>query len=363
MPNVLLFGPGPSPVAPSTYHALSQPTLGHLDPAFIMIMDEVKANLRTIMGTRNNFTLPISGTGSAGMEAAFVNMIEPGDKVLVLINGVFGNRMADVAARLGAEVTKLEFAWGTPVMTEIVADQLNKGDYKIVAMVHAETSTGVCNPAQKVGGLAKKAGSYYLLDCVTSLGGIPVEVDNWGVDICYSGTQKCLSCPPGLAPITFSDRAITAIANRQRKVPNWYLDMNLLTSYWAGATRTYHHTAPINMVYGLYQALQNVLTEGLEQAFKRHADAHHYLVAGLAAQGWQMLVEESYRLPMLNTVVVPEGVDEKALRMQLRDKHLIEVGSGLGSLAGKVIRIGLMGYGAQRENVDRLLAALLDIRA
>jgi len=209
----------------------------------------------------------------------------------------------------------------------------------------------------------QKTESFYLLDCVTSLGGIPVEVDKWGVDICYSGTQKCLSCPPGLAPITFSDRAIAAIANRKRKVPNWYLDMNLLTSYWAGSTRTYHHTAPINMVYGLYQALQNVLAEGLEQSFQRHADAHHYLVAGLAVQGWQMLVEEPFRLPMLNTVVVPAGVDEKALREQLRDKYLIEVGSGLGALAGKVIRIGLMGYGAQRENVDRLLTALQNFKA
>jgi len=229
-------------------------------------------------------------------------------------------------------------------------------------MVHAETSTGVRNPAREVGELVKNAGSYYLLDCVTSLGGIPVEVDNWGVDICYSGTQKCLSCPPGLAPISFSDQAMKTITSRQRKVPNWYLDMNLLTSYWAGATRTYHHTAPINMIYGLYQSLQNLFAEGIDNAFRRHSDAHQYLVDGLAAQGWQMLVDEPYRLPMLNAVVVPDGLDEKDLRAKLRSKYLIEVGSGLGALAGKVIRIGLMGYGAQRDNVDRLLAAMQDLK-
>ncbi|NLK89244.1 MAG: alanine--glyoxylate aminotransferase family protein [Clostridiaceae bacterium] len=359
--SVLLLGPGPSPVAPSTYQALSRPTLGHLDPFFIEIMDEIKANLAIVFGTGNTFTIPISGTGSAGMETAFVNTIEKGDRVLVLANGVFGNRMIDVATRLGAEVDVLNFPWGQPVSIDQAADKLKQNRYKIVAMVHAETSTGVLNPAKEIGDLLRSTDSLYLLDCVTSLCGMPVEVDSWHVDICYAGSQKCLSCPPGIAPITFSDRAMEKITNRASKVPNWYLDMNLLTAYWASASRVYHHTAPINILYGLYQSLYNVLEEGLDKVFRRHQQAHTRLIAGLDAMGWEMLVEEPYRLPMLNTVKVPQGIDEKALRAKLRDQYLIEVGSGLGDLAGKVIRIGLMGYGAKEENVDRLLNAIREI--
>jgi alanine-glyoxylate transaminase/serine-glyoxylate transaminase/serine-pyruvate transaminase len=332
-----------------------------LDPFFIEIMDEIKANLAIVLGTKNTFTIPISGTGSAGMETAFVNTIEQGDRVLVLANGVFGNRMIDVATRLGADVDVLNFPWGQPVSIDQAADKLKQNQYKIVAMVHAETSTGVLNPAREIGDLLKSTDSLYLLDCVTSLCGMPVEVDNWHVDVCYSGSQKCLSCPPGIAPITFSDRAMEKITNRASKVPNWYLDMNLLTAYWASASRVYHHTAPINMLYGLYQSLYNVLEEGLEQVFLRHQKAHTRLIAGLAEMGWEMLVAEPYRLPMLNTVKVPQGIDEKALRARLRDQYLIEVGSGLGDLAGKVIRIGLMGYGAKEENVDRLLKAIQEI--
>ena len=353
----LLMGPGPSSVHPSTYNALSRMTLGHLDPYFIEIMDGIKDGLRQIMGTQNNVTVPLSGTGSAGMEAAFVNLVEPGDKVLILRNGVFGMRMTDVATRLGAEVDVLEFPWGTPVLLPDVEAKLKEKTYDIVAIVHAETSTGVRNPAAEVGAVLSGR-ALYIVDTVTSLGGIPVESDKWGADVMYSGAQKCLSCPPGASPITFSDKAMAKIAARKTKVPNWYLDMNLLTSYWGGAKRVYHHTAPINMMYGLYQAVHNILEEGQEAVFKRHADCHAQLVDGLAAMGIGMLVEKEYRLPMLNTVVVPEGVDEAAVRDRLLKEFGIEIGAGLGALAGKVWRVGLMGHTARPENVDRLLDAL-----
>lgn len=359
--STLLLGAGPSGVAPSTYCALSRTTLGHLDPYFIEIMEQIKKGLRQLMGTENEVTVPLSGTGSLGMEASFVNVVEPGDKVLVLENGVFGCRMADVAQRLGAQVNHVTFEWGTPVCPERVRELLAQDDYKIVAIVHAETSTGVRNPVEEIGELVKDTGALYLVDAVTSLGGIPVELDRWHVDICYSGTQKCLSCPPGLAPISFSQRAMEAVHNRKSKVPNWYVDMNLLTQYWGGSTRVYHHTAPINMVYALYQAIYNILDEGMEQVFARHQAAHERLVAGLNEMGIQMLVDPAYRLPELNAVVVPDGVDEAALRSRLLKEYHIEISSGLGALAGKVVRVGLMGYNAKPENVDRLLAALKEI--
>jgi len=359
--STLLLGAGPTGVAPSTYAALSRTVLGHLDPYFLNIMDEIKCGLRQMFNTENEVTVPLSGTGSSGMEAAFVNMVEPGDKVLILENGVFGNRMADVASRLGAEVTKEEFTWGTPVQPERVRELLRQDSYKIVAIVHAETSTGVRNPVQEVGDLVYETGSFYIVDCVTSLGGIPVEIDKWHADVAYSGTQKCLSCPPGAAPISFSKRAIEHIMSRRKKVPNWYLDISLLTQYWAGASRVYHHTAPISMMYALYQAIYNVLNEGLENSFARHREAHERLVAGLKELGMEMLVAPEYRLPELNCVLVPEGVDEKALRAELLNKYHIEVSAGLGPLAGKVIRIGLMGYNATTWNVDRLLSALKEI--
>ena len=354
---VLLMGPGPSCVHPATYHAMSRVTLGHLDPFFIKIMDEIKSGLRKVMGTENDVTIPISGTGSSGMEAAFVNLVEKGDKVLVLVNGVFGKRMVDVAQRLGADVDELEFAWGTPVIVEEAKKQLGKKDYDIVAIVHAETSTGVNNPVSEIGKLIDKK-SLYIVDCVTSLGGTQVSLDKWGVDVGYSGTQKCLSCPPGLAPITFSEQAMTKIKNRKSKVPNWYLDFNLLTSYWGGESRVYHHTAPINMMYGLYQALYLLLDEGLENAYARHIACHNQLVTGLQELGMELLVEKSSRLPMLNAVNVPAGIDDAVLRSRLLKEHQIEVGAGLGPLAGKIIRIGLMGHTARPENVLRLLEAL-----
>lgn len=355
---VMLMGPGPSCVPEAVYAAMARPTIGHLDPRFLEIMEEIKASLRDVMQTRNHLTLPISGTGSAGMEAAFVNLVEPGDRVLVLVNGVFGQRMTDVAKRLRGEVDTLEFPWGTPVLVDAVRDQLAKKDYRIVAIVHAETSTGVCNPVAEVGQLVRSTGALYLVDTVTSLGGMPVSMDAWNCDVLYSGTQKCLSCPPGLAPLSFSERAAAKLSSRTDKVPNWYLDLSMIIKYWQGASRVYHHTAPINMLYGLYQALRCIVEEGLERVFARHRAAHEQLVAGLAKLGLEMLVEPGCRLPMLNAVKVPAGVDEAAVRKALLLEHDIEIGAGLGPLAGKVWRIGLMGHTARPQNVERLLQAL-----
>ena len=354
----LLMGPGPSCVADEVYKALSLPTLGHLDPYFIRIMDGIKEKLQAVMNTKNAVTLPMSGTGSAGMETCFVNLVEHGDRVLVLINGVFGKRMEDVASRLGAKVDTLEFEWGTPVVVEDVAKQLKKGPYKIVAVVHAETSTGVCNPVQAIGDLVKETDALYLVDCVTSLGGIPVTMDEWQADALYSGTQKCLSCPPGLSPVSFSPRAVAALKARKTKVPNWYLDLSMIINYWEGHSRAYHHTAPINMLYGLYAALDVVLAEGLHAVFARHKAAHQQLAQGLEQMGLSMPVTPEARLPQLNAVTIPQGVDEAAIRNRLLDEFRIEIGAGLGPLAGKIWRIGLMGHTARPENVDRLLQAL-----
>ncbi|MDZ7762089.1 MAG: alanine--glyoxylate aminotransferase family protein [Desulfovermiculus sp.] len=356
--EVLLMGPGPSCVPSSVSQAMAKPTIGHLDPYFIKIMDAIKERLRTLLNTANELTIPMSGTGSAGMEAAFVNLIEKGDPVLVIKNGVFGMRMEDVATRLGAEVDTLEFEWGTPVQTDQVQAKLKEKTYAIVAVVHAETSTGVCNPVAEIGKLLQGSQSIYLVDAVTSLGGMEMRMDEWGIDVLYSGTQKCLSCPPGLAPLSFSPKAMAKLEARQTKVPNWYLDLTLIMSYWKGASRAYHHTAPINMHYGLYQALQLILEEGLEAVYARHLENHKLLVQGLAGMGLEMLVDPDNRLPMLNSVQIPPDVDEAEVRSNLLSKHKIEIGAGLGPLAGKIWRIGLMGHTARPENVERLLTAL-----
>ena len=356
--KILLMGPGPSMVHSSVYAAMARDTIGHMDASFIALMDEIKTQLRTLCQTENAVTMPMSGTGSAGMETCFVNLVEPGDAVLVLQNGVFGVRMADVAGRLGADLDVLEFEWGTPVIPDDVAKALGKKKYAIVAMVHAETSTGVCNPAEDVGKLVKEHGALYLLDCVTSLGGMEVAVDRWGVDAFYSGTQKCLSCPPGLAPLSFSGAAVAKLKARKNKVPNWYLDLTMIINYWEGNTRAYHHTAPVNMNYALYQALRCILQEGMDKVFERHKAVHDQLVSGLDALGFKMYVKEKFRLPMLNAVVPPPDVNEAKLRGQLRQEYMIELGGGLGPLAGKILRIGLMGETARKENVNRLLAAL-----
>ncbi|MDL2267917.1 alanine--glyoxylate aminotransferase family protein [Desulfovibrio sp. OttesenSCG-928-G15] len=354
----LLMGPGPSCVFDEVYAAIARPTIGHLDPYFISIMDAVKADMQALMGTKNTLTMPMSGTGSAGMETCFVNLVEPGDKVLVIINGVFGKRMEDVAGRLGAQVDTLEFEWGTPVLVDKVAEQLQKARYALVAVVHAETSTGVVNPAQAIGDLVKAHGALYLVDCVTSLGGMPVSIDAWGADAVYSGTQKCLSCPPGLSPVSMSEAALAKIRGRKTKVPNWYLDLTMIMNYWEGHTRAYHHTAPINMVYALYAAQRCILDEGLDAVYARHKAMHERLVSGLAGLGLAMYVDASCRLPMLNVVTIPDGANDAVVRSRLLKEFSIEVGGGLGPMAGKIWRIGLMGHTARAENVDRLLEAL-----
>jgi alanine-glyoxylate transaminase / serine-glyoxylate transaminase / serine-pyruvate transaminase len=358
--DILLMGPGPSTVPDAVLNALSCKTLGHLDPYFLTIMDEIKVLLRKIIQTENDFTIPVSGTGSAGMEAVFVNLVEPDDKVLVLINGTFGMRMQDVATRLRAKVDTIEFPWGTPVIPEKVEEKIKKESYKIVAIIHAETSTGVRNPVAEVGNILRGSDTLYVVDTVTSLGGIPVAMDEWGCDALYSGTQKCLSCPPGLSPLSFSEKAMAKLNSRKTKVPNWYLDLTMIASYW-GKNRVYHHTAPINMIYGLYQALFLIFEEGIENVFARHRESHAALVQGLGEMGIDFLVDEPFRLPMLNTVLIPEGVDEARVRQLLRSEYKIELGSGLGPLAGKVWRVGLMGHTARQENVDRLLFSLKKI--
>ncbi len=359
--EVLLMGPGPSMVHESVYKALSVSTLGHLDPYFIQIMDTVKEQLQQVFQSSNRLTIPMSGTGSAGMETSFVNFIEPGDPVLILINGVFGMRQKDVAERLGAKVDTMEYEWGTPVLVDEVEKKLRQNNYKIVAMIHAETSTGVANPVAEVGELVKRTDSLYLVDTVTSLGGMEVAVDKWGIDIIYSGTQKCLSCPPGIAPVSVSDRAVEILRNREAKVPNWYLDLTMIINYWEGEKRVYHHTAPINMIYALHQSLFNVIDEGLENAWARHLKNHKILVSGLEDMGLTMFVDPGCRLPMLNAVVVPDGVDEGIVRSRLRQEYRIEIGAGLGPMAGKVWRIGLMGETCRPENVERILSALKEI--
>jgi alanine-glyoxylate transaminase/serine-glyoxylate transaminase/serine-pyruvate transaminase len=356
--EVLLMGPGPSCVPDSVIRAMAKNTIGHLDVDFIRIMDDLKRCLRDVMRTENRLTLPLSGTGSAGMEAAFVNLVEPNDPVLILANGVFGLRMQEVAGRLGAKVDTVSAEWGRPIEVDAVRMQVGKKDYKIVAVVHAETSTGVRNPVGRIGRLMEQSQSLFVVDAVTSLGGMEVSADAWGADVVYSGTQKCLSCPPGLAPVTFSERAVSALKNRRSKVPNWYLDLSMIVDYWQGDTRTYHHTAPVNMLYALHRALTLILEEGLEAVWKRHLENHQRLVAGLESLGLHLMVDPEWRLPMLNAVNVPAGIDEASVRRRLREAHRIEIGAGLGPLAGKIWRIGLMGHTARPENVDRLLDAL-----
>ena len=361
IPNILLMGPGPSCVSNSVYNALAKPTLGHLDPVFIELMDDIKKFLKELMGTENELTIPVSGTGSAGMETCFVNLIEPGDKVLILINGVFGTRMKDVASRLGAVVDSINFEWGTAVDLNPVAEKLAKTKYDLVAVVHAETSTGVCNPVRELGHLIHNNGALYIVDAVTSLGGVEVKMDNWYIDALYSGTQKCLSCPPGLSPVSFSDRALKKLSNRKSKVPNWYLDLSMITKYWSGKSRVYHHTAPINMLYGLYQACFNIIDEGLDSVIQRHSEMHQMLVNELNILGLELFVDESIRLPMLNSIIIPDDADDVLVRSRLLKEFHIEIGGGLGPLAGKIWRIGLMGETAKKESIHKLMDAFRNI--
>jgi alanine-glyoxylate transaminase/serine-glyoxylate transaminase/serine-pyruvate transaminase len=360
-PPRLLLGPGPSDVAPSVLRAMAQPLVGHLDPVFVKMMEEIKTMLRAVFITKNEMTFPVSGTGSAGMEFCCANLIEPGDEVVIGVNGVFGTRMCDVAERCGAKVTKVESAWGTIITPEQIADALKKVPKpKFVAIVHAETSTGALTPVEEISKLAHAAGALFLIDCVTSLAGCPVRIDQWNVDAVYSGTQKCLSAPPGLSPISFSPRAMEVATKRKTKAQSWYLDVNLLSSYW-GQERVYHHTAPITMNYGLHEALRLVLTEGLENRWARHEQNYLLLKKGLAEIGLEIVSQAGHQLWQLNAVGVPAGVDELAVRKQLLTDHNIEIGAGLGPLKGKIWRIGLMGEASKKENVETVLNALRKI--
>jgi alanine-glyoxylate transaminase/serine-glyoxylate transaminase/serine-pyruvate transaminase len=339
---------------------MAQPLLGHLDPAFLAIADEVQARLRRLFGTKNELTLPISATGSAGMEACLANLLERGDEIVVGVAGVFGERMCDVAARIGARVTRVETEPGTALDAGAMASAIARLRPRVVALVHAETSTGVLQPVEEIARAAREADAYLVLDCVTSLGGLPVSIDAWGVDAVYSGTQKCLSCPPGLSPASFSARAVERVRGRATPVQSWYLDVTLLSAYF-GEKRVYHHTAPISAIYGLAEGLRIVEEEGMEARAARHRTAAAALVAGLAPLGFEPLVAEAVRLPTLTSVRLPERIaaaGEATLRRRLLDAHGIEVGGGLGKLAGRIWRIGLMGENARLENVERLLGAL-----
>ena len=354
MTDRILMGPGPCNPYPEVVEALTNPMLGHLDPEFLVVLDETCDRLRTVFGTANPLTLPISGTGSAGMEASFVNVVNPGDVVVVGVNGVFGQRMTDVAARCGAEVVRVEVEWGRPIDPEVLAAA--HPNPKVIAVVHAETSTGVRSDIAPLREL--KGDALLLVDCVTSLGGIPVAIDDWGVDIAYSGTQKCLGVPPGLAPLTVSDRARERFVERSQ---SWYLDLRMISQYVAsGGGRTYHHTAPISMIFALHAGLGAVLAEGLDQAQARHAECGALLQDGLEKLGFRLFAEEGHRLPELTTAWVPEGVDEAAVRRRLLERYGIEIGGGLGAYAGKVWRIGCMGHTARIRNVTLLLGALED---
>lgn len=355
-----LMGPGPSDVSPRVLGAMARPTIGHLDPEFIRLMDEIKKLLQYAFRTSNELTIPVSAPGSAGMETCFVNLTEPGDKVIVCQNGVFGGRMADNVRRLGGQVILVEDPWGRAVdPTKLESALKANPDAKLVAFVHAETSTGARSDAKVLCQLAREHGALTIVDCVTSLGGSEVELDNWGADAAYSGTQKCLSCAPGLSPVSFSPQAVEVIKARKTKVSSWFLDLNLVMGYWGeGQTRAYHHTAPVNALYGLHEALVILHEEGLEQSWHRHHANHLALRAGLEALGLDFIVPEAERLDQLNAVTVPEGVDEAVIRRELLRDFNLEIGAGLGSLAGKVWRIGLMGYGSNPKNVMLCVNAL-----
>jgi alanine-glyoxylate transaminase/serine-glyoxylate transaminase/serine-pyruvate transaminase len=357
----VLMGPGPSEVHPRVLKAMATPLIGHLDPEFIGIMDGIKAMLQEVFQTKNELTFAVSAPGSAGMETCFVNLLEPGDEAVVCVNGVFGNRMCENVERCGAKLIRIDAPWGEPIDPQQVADALESCKPKLVAIVHAETSTGVLQPLEEIGTLVHDAGALFLVDAVTSLGGVELKVDAWGIDAIYSGTQKCLSAPPGLSPVSFSERAVQALEARQNKVQSWFLDLNLIRSYVGGAKRAYHHTAPVSSVFALYEALRLVLEEGLENRFARHRKNHDLLKTGLEALGFEFLVKPEFRLPQLNSVKIPEGFEDAPIRKKLLDDYNIEIGAGLGDFAGKVWRIGLMGESSSPNHVNMLLSALKDI--
>ncbi|MGV3608537.1 MAG: pyridoxal-phosphate-dependent aminotransferase family protein [Planctomycetaceae bacterium] len=357
-----LLGPGPSDTHPRVLQALAKPTVGHLDPYYLETMNNLQELLRRTFKTKNPMTMAISGTGSAGMETVVDNLIEPGDSMVVCVNGVFGGRMVDVAQRAGANVTKVERPWGEVFTVEDLLPVLKSAKPKVVGIVMAETSTGAWQPIEEISRVVHEHGALLAVDAVTSLGGVPVEVDAWKIDAIYSGTQKCLGCPPGLSPVSFSPAALEVILSRKTKVQSWYLDVSMLANYW-GQNRVYHHTAPINMTWGLYEALRILHEEGLEVAFARHALNHKALKAGLAAIGISYSAQEGHQLPMLNAINIPEGVDDVAVRSGLLNQFGIEIGAGLGAYKGKVWRIGLMGYSSRASNVLLVLSALEQLLA
>ena len=365
-PRRILMGPGPSDVSPRVLAALARPTIGHLDPEFQALMEEIKAALQRLFNAPDHACVPLPAPGTAGMEAAIMNLLEPGDRAVIAVNGAFGGRMADMAGRAGATVVTVDHEWGQPVDAGRVEAALSEAPTKVLAFVHAETSTGARSDAASLCAVARKHGALSVVDCVTSLGGIVVDVAGWDADVVYSGTQKCLSAPPGLSPIALSKRAQAAITGRKEKVRNWLLDFNLLMSYWGGPDgsggggRTYHHTAPINALYGLHESLVAIFEEGQQAAIVRHARMHEALVAGLEAAGLSMLVDAKDRLPQLNTVRVPDGVDEAAVRAHVLKHWDLEIGAGLGPLKGQVWRIGLMGASATAWHVRLCLTALCE---
>jgi len=358
IPQRILMGPGPSDANHRVLRAMSAPLIGHLDPEFLMIMDQVKASVKNCFLTKNELTFVVSAPGSAGMETCLVNLIEPGDEVIIGINGLFGGRMVDIAERCGAVVHKIEVPWGEIISAEQVKNALAKCKPKLLALVHAETSTGACQPLKEISDLVHDAGALMVVDAVTSFCGVELRVDEWGIDAIYSGTQKCLSAPPGLSPVSFSDRAVQVMEDRKTKVQSWFLDLTMVRKYWSGAKRAYHHTAPVSSVYAIKEALQIVEEEGLETRWERHKIIHQFLHDELIGMGFRFLVDETYRLPNLNSVYLPEGQDEAVLRSALLHDFNIEVGSGLGQFAGKIWRIGIMGESCTYNHVNALTGAL-----
>jgi alanine-glyoxylate transaminase/serine-glyoxylate transaminase/serine-pyruvate transaminase len=359
-PRRILMGPGPSDVYPEVLLAQSRPTVGHLDPLFVAMMDELKSLLQYAFQTQNEMTLAVSAPGSAGMETCFVNLVEPGEKVVVCRNGVFGERMRQNVERCGGVAVVVDFPWGAPVDPDVVEGVLKLNpDASFLAFVHAETSTGALSDAKTLCALAREHNCLSIVDAVTSLGGVELRVDDWGIDAIYSGSQKCLSCVPGLSPVSFSPRAVEKLKSRKTPVQSWFLDQTLVMGYWSGAgKRAYHHTAPVNALYALHESLRLLAEEGLENAWARHQNMHQLLKAGLEKLGLGFVVDEAYRLPQLNAVYIPDGVDDAAVRSSLLGRYNLEIGAGLGDLAGKAWRIGLMGYGARAENVALCLRAL-----